>query len=577
MMRRLPLRISLMLVTDLETEEDSEDGPVDYPADGGDGVGLMDSMRRGVKREASKEEEFVEEEQEHLAFEPHLRPISLEATPPSPTAHVVPLARISIRAKAPMPFPSEEEVERLLALPPPPPSPLISLSPPSVEERLARCLAAPALPSSPLPIVLHLYGSPNMCAAPPGLELPMGKIESLSPSTTIHYHHYHLHLITTFPPHWRPLQGELPPRKRLGLIALTSRYIRWGRVRLLAPRPTGGHGIDYGFIGTLDAETRRQRAEEVGYGIRDTWVDPREAAEEIALVTLERGQHRVSSLQGHLAMTLGEIRALQARDQARTDAPEGTGNHAVLLDAAPMTAATVEQLIEARVSAALANHETLRNITNGHGDGSHNSGIWKQRNYTHSAYTLRFQEACHMITDVWTYVSEESDEVEQKRKLDLNPALLGTIRVVYQQQNKRQNTRRAYTAGPGEKREYTGSLPLCTKCNYHHKGPCAPRCNKCKSLPQYFHASNIINLYSIRTLEVHSDFFEGQRILVFPSQVLVESTLLLCSPRQYDSPCNSFLIIDSAIVGSLALPKYFNSAKISTNDSSKIGSSSLIS
>ncbi|GJT59330.1 putative reverse transcriptase domain-containing protein [Tanacetum coccineum] len=41
--------------------------------------------------------------------------------------------------------------------------------------------------------------------------------------------------------------------------------------------------------------------------------------------------------------------------------------------ATPMTAAAVEQLIEARVSAALANHETLRNSTNGHGDGSHNS------------------------------------------------------------------------------------------------------------------------------------------------------------------------------------------------------------
>ncbi|GKC04871.1 hypothetical protein Tco_0996481 [Tanacetum coccineum] len=41
--------------------------------------------------------------------------------------------------------------------------------------------------------------------------------------------------------------------------------------------------------------------------------------------------------------------------------------------AAPMTAAAVEQLIEARVSAALANHETLQNNTNGHGDGSHNS------------------------------------------------------------------------------------------------------------------------------------------------------------------------------------------------------------
>ncbi|GKG30853.1 hypothetical protein Tco_0423341, partial [Tanacetum coccineum] len=46
---------------------------------------------------------------------------------------------------------------------------------------------------------------------------------------------------------------------------------------------------------------------------------------------------------------------------------------AVVAVAAPMIAAAVEQLIEARVSATLANHETLRNSTNGHGDGSHNS------------------------------------------------------------------------------------------------------------------------------------------------------------------------------------------------------------
>ncbi|GKG47273.1 hypothetical protein Tco_0504470, partial [Tanacetum coccineum] len=49
--------------------------------------------------------------------------------------------------------------------------------------------------------------------------------------------------------------------------------------------------------------------------------------------------------------------------------------------AAPITAAVVEQLIE--VSAALANHETLRNNTNGHGDGSHNSGI-RNRGTTHT-------------------------------------------------------------------------------------------------------------------------------------------------------------------------------------------------
>ncbi|GJV19316.1 hypothetical protein Tco_1368336 [Tanacetum coccineum] len=37
-----------------------------------------------------------------------------------------------------------------------------------------------------------------------------------------------------------------------------------------------------------------------------------------------------------------------------------------------------------------------------------------------------------------------------------------------QQQIKRQNTGRAYTAGSGDKKPYGGSKPLCSKCNYHH-------------------------------------------------------------------------------------------------------------
>nr|GEZ17489.1 putative reverse transcriptase domain-containing protein [Tanacetum cinerariifolium] len=46
---------------------------------------------------------------------------------------------------------------------------------------------------------------------------------------------------------------------------------------------------------------------------------------------------------------------------------------AIATTAAPITAAAVEQLIKERVSAALANHETLQNSTNGHGNKSHNS------------------------------------------------------------------------------------------------------------------------------------------------------------------------------------------------------------
>nr|GEU99767.1 reverse transcriptase domain-containing protein [Tanacetum cinerariifolium] len=49
---------------------------------------------------------------------------------------------------------------------------------------------------------------------------------------------------------------------------------------------------------------------------------------------------------------------------------------------------------------------------------------------------------------------------------------------------KKQNVARAYTTGPGEKKAYAGNLPLCTKCNYHHTGQCAPKCNNCKKYEQ---------------------------------------------------------------------------------------------
>nr|GEY98158.1 hypothetical protein [Tanacetum cinerariifolium] len=47
------------------------------------------------------------------------------------------------------------------------------------------------------------------------------------------------------------------------------------------------------------------------------------------------------------------------------------------------------------------------------------------------------------------------------------------------QQNNRQNTGRAYTVGPEEKKPYGGYKPLCSKCNYQHDGLCAPKCHKC--------------------------------------------------------------------------------------------------
>ncbi|GKB53035.1 putative reverse transcriptase domain-containing protein, partial [Tanacetum coccineum] len=48
-----------------------------------------------------------------------------------------------------------------------------------------------------------------------------------------------------------------------------------------------------------------------------------------------------------------------------------------------------------------------------------------------------------------------------------------------------ESKRKAYTAGTAEKKQYGGSKPLCSKCNYHHDGPCAPKCHKCNKVGHF--------------------------------------------------------------------------------------------
>ncbi|GKF00557.1 hypothetical protein Tco_0023907, partial [Tanacetum coccineum] len=293
-----------------DPKEDSEDGPVDYPADGGNGDDDDSSDDDDEEEEASEEEKeehlapadsIVAPVVDHVPSSKETEPFETNesaATPPSPPACCT-NARISIRPEAPVLLPPEEEVERLLALPTPPPSPLISLSPPSAEERLARCLATPALPSSPLPRLPHPYRSPNHVRAPPGFRAAMDSL--------------------FIPPVDRREdipEAELPPRKRLCLTTPASRYKVW-ESSTAVPRPTGGRRVDYGFVGTLDAEARRQRAEAVGYGIRDTWVDPRETTEEIAPVTLEGVNTRVTELTSVQEQDTQEIYAVIEDTQDR--------------------------------------------------------------------------------------------------------------------------------------------------------------------------------------------------------------------------------------------------------------------
>ncbi|GJZ56986.1 hypothetical protein Tco_0612480 [Tanacetum coccineum] len=270
-----PIAESPRYVTESDPEEDpkeydddeTEDGPVNYPMEGGDDDN-DDSSRDDPNNEDEDEEDEEDEEEEHLAL--------------ADSAVVVP---------------TDEPVERLLTVTTPLPSPPISLSPPSAGERLARCTAPPTH-SSPPPVpypLLPLSGCPTQIqtlrlASTQTLidtvtaALPSPPLPPLSPSLYI------------LPPvdHRDDIpESEQPPRKRLCLSTLGSRYEIGERS---TTRPTRGQGIDYGFVSIVYVEERRQGIRDVGYGIRDTWVDPAKAVPEIAPMTVEEVNTRVTEL-----------------------------------------------------------------------------------------------------------------------------------------------------------------------------------------------------------------------------------------------------------------------------------------
>nr|GEW77122.1 hypothetical protein [Tanacetum cinerariifolium] len=187
----------------------------------------------------------------------------------------------------------------------------------------------------------------------------------------------------------------LPPRKRLSIVHCPGYEAGESSVAAAAARPIEGRRADYGFIDSVEAEIRRQRAEDIGYvqehdtqdiyrvmedtqgrqteifqrvealvddsqyhyetsrlvdqearcsreawadsiGLSSavhfelqgymthTWVQDQHIDEQDTLIATLTTQ--LSSLQGHLAMALGEIRALQAIEQARAGAPEGASS-----------------------------------------------------------------------------------------------------------------------------------------------------------------------------------------------------------------------------------------------------------
>ncbi|GJS79278.1 hypothetical protein Tco_0729159 [Tanacetum coccineum] len=227
-----------------EYEDDEiEDGPVDYPMDGGDD-GDDDDGDSSRDDANDEDEDDEDEEEEHLAPADSaiVVPIDELVFPPEGTEPVIPHLSFLEHYYAHDPdyvpepiypeyIPLEDEHEFPAEDQPLPPVDLptaespgygtesdLEEDPEEYEDDETEDVTA-ALPSPPLPPL------------PPSLYIP--------------------------PPvdhRDEILESEQPPRKRLCLSTLGSRY-EVGESS--TARPTRGRGIDYGFVSTVDAEERR--------------------------------------------------------------------------------------------------------------------------------------------------------------------------------------------------------------------------------------------------------------------------------------------------------------------------------
>ncbi|GJW87230.1 hypothetical protein Tco_0162570 [Tanacetum coccineum] len=255
------------------------DGPVDYPIDGGDdGDDDDDDSSRDDANDEDEDKEEEEEEEEHLASADSavVVPTDEPVSPPEGTELIIPPPPLTLLLGLGLPsylrllYPFYQRQSALLGAahssPPPMLSPLLPSSGCPTQIQTLRIASTQAL----IDAVTAVLPSPPLPSLPPSLYIPppVDRRDDIP-------------------------ESEQPPRKRLCLSTLGSIY-EIGESS--TARPTRGRGIDYGFVSIVDAEERRQGIRDVGYNIRDTWVDPAEAVPEIAPMTVGEVNTRVTEL-----------------------------------------------------------------------------------------------------------------------------------------------------------------------------------------------------------------------------------------------------------------------------------------
>nr|GEV30565.1 retrovirus-related Pol polyprotein from transposon 297 family [Tanacetum cinerariifolium] len=505
-------------------EDEAEDGPVDYPMDGGDdGDDEDDSDSSGYDADVEDEddEDEEEEEKEHLAPADFavIIPIDELLSPPEETEPTIPppstdiatiRARITIRPQTFISLPLEVDVERLLAMPTPSPSPLTSLSPPSAGERPAVLPSPPLLPFS--------YPPP-----------PIDRRDDI-------------------------FESEQPPCKRLCLSTLGSRYevgksSMRGRGDLYAILEDAQDGrthisqrvaMDSQRVNLLmgDRMTLQETVwivEEEAYDAREAWVQSTHQAQlqlQSTLIQTHQQLHETHSQMQQIEMEglretdrvrqsqivetlrvmrdmrreMGDIQAklLALRGQPRREGQPGGDARVPNHQDAPRDADSHGNEGVVRLTRWIKKMESIFNIS---GCAIENQTLgpeayamtWEvlknkmMDKYYPQGELKKLEIELWNLKDVDETIELTNDLMDQKLRTYAERA--GNKRKTndtsrnnhghQQQPFKKKNVAKVYNMGTGERKPYEGSLPKCTKCQRHHNGQCTQKCHKCNKVGHF--------------------------------------------------------------------------------------------
>nr|GEZ83749.1 putative reverse transcriptase domain-containing protein [Tanacetum cinerariifolium] len=101
------------------------------------------------------------------------------------------------------------------------------------------------------------------------------------------------------------------------------------------------------------------------------------------------------------------------------------------------------------------------------------------------AYTRHLMETeAKMSREAWIRSTDASDLVRGD-VMSLRTTIIGDYRDCRVKDSPTGTGDSPTGTASGEKKQYGGSKPLCTKCNYHHDGPCAPKCRNCNKIGHF--------------------------------------------------------------------------------------------